>query len=336
MPRDLYQATATNRDLVSGALIPLSGVRVTVNDPGGGLATIFQAPTGAAQGPLPGSGATGGPNPFTTGASGAIEFYANSPDEYEIEIEDTVAPSRISDQSFLWTAASFADNSIPGAKIIDLSIVSGKLADNSIPTAKLADDAVTAAKILAAAVGTPELADNAVTSAKIVNDAVGSTEIAAAAVGSTEIADGAVTAAKIPANVLTLAQMLLGHGVGYSASANGGNKVQTVANSSDILASVNFAPKTTRALIVALGMFKEIRGGTGSFVFTARILSHGSTSDTWDAGGGWGGFSLVGHVETGLTPGATYSAQAVMTIANSPITAQAWGNASVMVFDLAD
>lgn len=148
--------------------MPLENVRVTVYEADGAtLAAIYQAATGAAQGPTPESGASGGPNPFITGESGTVEFYADAPDEYVILVEDTVAPARISSQEFTWPALNVEDNSLPGAKIVDDSITTGKIADDAITAAKIAQGAVGSSEIADGNVGTAELANVAVTLAKL-------------------------------------------------------------------------------------------------------------------------------------------------------------------------
>jgi hypothetical protein len=88
----------------AGVLEPLSNVQVTVKLAGTETnATIYQARTGAAQGPSPSAGAVG-TNPFTTGASGAVAFWADQ-GEYDIEIHDLNAPARIADVELGWTSS---------------------------------------------------------------------------------------------------------------------------------------------------------------------------------------------------------------------------------------
>lgn len=91
--RDIY------RDVVAlaqadGTLKALSGVQVYVYNAGTtNPATIYQARTGAA---------TVG-NPITTGATGAVEFYAEE-GQYDIRYLDTIVPARIAETTKLWNA----------------------------------------------------------------------------------------------------------------------------------------------------------------------------------------------------------------------------------------
>lgn len=94
MTRDIFQTTFTQK--VSGALAPLAGIEVTVYpaDSTSAVAPIFQKRTGVGQGPAIESGASGGPNPFTTGDNGYVEFWAPA-GVYDIHIRDTQSPERI-------------------------------------------------------------------------------------------------------------------------------------------------------------------------------------------------------------------------------------------------
>lgn len=86
--RDSFQTTIVQFDSSSGALTALSNIEVSVYLPGGvTLATIFQRRTGSAQGPAPEASASGGPNPFVTGPSGAVEFWVPA-GVYEVHIRD--------------------------------------------------------------------------------------------------------------------------------------------------------------------------------------------------------------------------------------------------------
>jgi hypothetical protein len=103
MARDYYETTIALPDSTAGnALKPLASVKVSVvprgaTDIPGSLVDIFPADTGVTKGPDPKSGATG-TNPFTTGASGAVRFWADGPAEYDIVFEDTIVPARITDK----------------------------------------------------------------------------------------------------------------------------------------------------------------------------------------------------------------------------------------------
>lgn len=327
MPRDVYQRVAALRDSTTGFLQALAGIKVSVFLPGTTtLATIYQASTGTTQGPIPSSGASGGPNPFNTGVSGAIEFFADSPAEYDVKIEDTIVPARITTVTYRWPAQSTADNSIPAAKLVDLSIPAGKIADN----------AITSSKIIASGVATTDIADGAVTLAKHAANSVDSSKIVEGSIASGDIADGAISAAKIPNDVLTLAKLALGHGMGFAGAGWGGNAVETEANTSDVLATVGFTAKTSRALVIALGDFLDVRGGIGFGALIADISGVSGSTNAWPITAGWGGWAATVHQATGLTPGAGYTARAISSVANEPVTMKCRGNATLIVFDLAD
>jgi len=203
MARALYQAVISLRDPITDALEALSNVRVTVTLTAGGAAIIFQAPTGSTQGPRPGSSASGGPNPFTTGDSGAIEFYADAPESYTITIEDLTGPARIATQSYVWTAWSTEDNSLPGSKLVDGSVVSDKL--TSVQGAKLVDGTVGGAKLTSASVNGDRLIDASVASAKMVS--VAGAKLVDGSVGGTKLTDNSVDGVKITDGTITLAKL---------------------------------------------------------------------------------------------------------------------------------
>jgi hypothetical protein len=110
MARDYYETTIALPDAAAGnAMKPLASVKVSVV-PRGTLdpdvptaatgTSIFPADTGLTKGPDPKSGAipSAGGNPFTTGASGSVRFWADGPAEYDIVFEDTITPARITDK----------------------------------------------------------------------------------------------------------------------------------------------------------------------------------------------------------------------------------------------
>jgi hypothetical protein len=131
MARDVYEGIVAVRN--DDGLLPLSGVEITVRIKGEAVpAVIYQNSSGASQGPTPASGGTNGPNPFTTGPSGAIEFWCESPEVYEIDIHDIQAPPRIADRTFGWNAMASEEGSLPAAVIIDNSIEAIKLANGAV------------------------------------------------------------------------------------------------------------------------------------------------------------------------------------------------------------
>jgi hypothetical protein len=122
MPRDVYEGIVAIRD-DDGLLIPLSGIRVSVfaRDTTT-LATIYQNSIGVTQGPTAASGGTNGPNPFTTGISGAIEFWAEGPDTYDVLIEDLQAPPRIVPRTFGWNAWPSDEGIVDTAQLADAAV----------------------------------------------------------------------------------------------------------------------------------------------------------------------------------------------------------------------
>lgn len=113
MARDVFHMTVAAPD-ASDMLVALEGVQVSVYLRGTTTAvTIYQAATGATQGSTPAAGATGGPNPFTTGPTGNVEFWADGPAELDVFVHDTVGPSRIADRRFGWNVMPMAAGSLP-------------------------------------------------------------------------------------------------------------------------------------------------------------------------------------------------------------------------------
>lgn len=117
MARDVYNNVIGRRDPLTGNFEPLNNVQITVEDvnDGNATATIYQARTGASQGPSPNAGATG-TNPFTTGVSGAIEFWAES-GEYDLQVHDLEVPARVADVTLGFSASPFGPGDIPSDRI---------------------------------------------------------------------------------------------------------------------------------------------------------------------------------------------------------------------------
>jgi hypothetical protein len=115
--RDYYESTIALPDATaSGTVKALAGVRVSVvprgaSDVVNSVVPIFQADVGVAQGPDPKSGATG-TNPFTTGTSGSVRFWADGPTEYDLVFEDTIVPARVADR-FGWNSVPAKTGSMP-------------------------------------------------------------------------------------------------------------------------------------------------------------------------------------------------------------------------------
>ena len=115
--RDIFLMTISQPD-GSGVLHAFAGIRISVFDRGTtNLVTIYQRSTGASEGPAPETGSPDHTNPFTTGASGAVEFWANGPKEYDIKIEDTQAPTRIATRTMGWNAFAAAPGSVPSSML---------------------------------------------------------------------------------------------------------------------------------------------------------------------------------------------------------------------------
>jgi hypothetical protein len=119
MARSLFQRTEAQAD-VSGFLMALAGIEVGVyvggsyGTVGQALGSIYQARTGTAQGPAPEASASGGPNPFSTGASGASEFWLDA-GFYDVHIRDTHVPARIPERTIQHMAVPAVAGGIPGS-----------------------------------------------------------------------------------------------------------------------------------------------------------------------------------------------------------------------------
>lgn len=130
--RDIFQSTMAQPD-GTGNLKALSGIQIEVFVAGTATrATIYQSGdvANSAEGPVPASGAVG-TNPFTTGATGAAEFYAKA-GAYEIEISDvTVSPPRITTRKFKWNALPADTGGVPANTLAT---------DGTLPLAALAEE----------------------------------------------------------------------------------------------------------------------------------------------------------------------------------------------------
>ena len=143
MPRNFYETVIGAPD-ISGSLKVYSAMRISVFQRGTAvLASIYQRETGSTQGPSPEAGASGGPNPFVTGASGSVQFWADI-GRYDVLIEDTQTPVRIGSRTIQWNSVPLDE--IPGANLADAGVGTAKLADLAVTTGKIAELAVTAGK----------------------------------------------------------------------------------------------------------------------------------------------------------------------------------------------
>ncbi|GAG26550.1 unnamed protein product, partial [marine sediment metagenome] len=68
--------------------------------------------------------------------------------------------------------AVFADNSIPGGKLVPGAVTAGRLGNNSVTTGKISDGQVMAADLAAGAVTQSKIANNSVTNTKIKNGTI--------------------------------------------------------------------------------------------------------------------------------------------------------------------
>lgn len=109
MPRDFFETTIGKADPATGIYSVLSNVRISVYSRGTTTpVTIYQREpdTNVAQGPSPEAGAIGATNPFTTGASGSVQFWCAAPGRYDVAIHDNVVPARIADRTIQWNAVA--------------------------------------------------------------------------------------------------------------------------------------------------------------------------------------------------------------------------------------
>lgn len=119
MARAIYQDTMSQPD-ATGFLKVLPGIQIGVYI-GGTYGTvdeqpaqIYQSRLSNAEGPAPESAAAGGPNPFVTGASGSVEFWLEA-GFYDIRIEDTQVPSRITSRTLQWNAVPAVEDGLPAS-----------------------------------------------------------------------------------------------------------------------------------------------------------------------------------------------------------------------------
>jgi hypothetical protein len=97
----------------TGVMKALSGVRVSAYARDTTSAVkIYRNHDGTTQGPTAESGATG-TNPFTTGATGNVEFWCDGPAEIDVLIEDLTTPPRIITRTVGWNCIPAATGSLP-------------------------------------------------------------------------------------------------------------------------------------------------------------------------------------------------------------------------------
>ena len=152
MARAMYKDVATDIIVDAGGnslLAVLQNVQVAVYE-GGTFGTagetaapIYQAATGAAQGPSPGAAASGGPNPFTTGSSGSIEFFLD-PGKYDIVYTDTQAPARFAQRVLSFDSVPGDAGGIPSALIagdgsLDLDALGAAIMRQVVPIGTVLD-----------------------------------------------------------------------------------------------------------------------------------------------------------------------------------------------------
>lgn len=137
MARDIFRATMTLPDS-SGTIKALEGIQITVvKRDTEETVRIYQRHTGVSEGPATDIGATSGPNPFETGASGMVEFWAE-PGEYEVIVTDTHAPARISTRRIGWNSNPAGAKGTPTAWLAEdagivLASMAAKVIEQAIP-----------------------------------------------------------------------------------------------------------------------------------------------------------------------------------------------------------
>lgn len=152
MARAMYKDVITDTVVDAGGnslLAVLENVQVgvyaggTYGTPEETAATVYQASTGAAQGPAPGAAASGGPNPFTTGPSGSAEFFLD-PGKYDVVYTDTQAPARFAERVLSFDSVPGDAGGIPSALIsgdgnLDLDALGAAIMRQVVPIGTVLD-----------------------------------------------------------------------------------------------------------------------------------------------------------------------------------------------------
>lgn len=146
--KSFFTKTLLASDLAGVPTVLLADVEVTVYDAAGAVATIYEPLTPAIT----------KSNPFIP-TDGVASFWA-FPAYYRIHFHDALL-SRFADYDVYWDATSardggtnaifIEDNSIAGAKLVDLGVVTSKIADENVTGAKIEDNARIIAAISTAA-----------------------------------------------------------------------------------------------------------------------------------------------------------------------------------------
>jgi hypothetical protein len=116
----------------TGVMKALANVKVTVYERDTtNPVKVYRNHDGTTQGPTVESGATG-TNPFTTGATGNVEFWCDGPDEYDVKIEDNQAPARIATRTIGFNCMPAAPGSFPTSMLagdagLDLDALSAEI-----------------------------------------------------------------------------------------------------------------------------------------------------------------------------------------------------------------
>lgn len=117
--RDIFQMTMELVDPTSGAMKPLAGIRIEVFQKDTTTpVNIYQRRTGATEGPAPETAGTNlATGAFTTGPTGAVEFWCDGPAERDIRITDTQGPARIPQRTMGWNFIPAAAASFPSSML---------------------------------------------------------------------------------------------------------------------------------------------------------------------------------------------------------------------------
>lgn len=109
----------------------------------------------------------------------------------------SVGNTNLIDGSIGFEKTNFAANSLPGSKLTDNSVTSGKLAADAVTGSAIADRTVSSVHIELNSITNDELASNSVESTELASNAVTTAKINASAVTTDKLADGAVSNAKV-------------------------------------------------------------------------------------------------------------------------------------------
>lgn len=171
--------------------------------------------------------------------------------------------------------------------------VSASFADNSVSTAKIINGAISAAKLATSSVGSSAIADGAVTEAKIASNSIANAMIKADAISTSKIGDGQVTVAKTSGfgsmatqnsnavNITggTIAGTLSGDGAGITGLAIdsylgvGAYTLASIANGTTVTASVGAGGTIAGSSLTQVSLSYSSGSSTMSFRASGATLS---------------------------------------------------------------